>query len=127
MEYVIIVAKKGKWVRTTEIENIIIKKYKKAEKAINGDEDVLVLCLLMTEIKKKYVKKKVQLAYDVKKPSEADMMSTINGDTFFLFTKNTWIVDSSASCYITNKDTSLFNMIDINESIQGSYSIMPAT
>ena len=55
------------------------------------------------------------------------MMCTIDGDTFFLFTKNTWFGYSGASCHITNDDTDLYDITDINESIQGSSSIMPAT
>ena len=50
-------------------------------------------------------KKKVWFAEDVKQPSEAGMMCTINGNTFFSFTKNTWIGDLGASCHITNDDT----------------------
>ena len=64
---------------------------------------------------------------DVKQPSEAGMMCTINGDTSLSFTKNMWIGDSSASCHIMNNDTTSFDIIDINESIKGSSHIMPAT
>ena len=51
------------------------------------------------------------------------MMITIDGDTF---TKNTWIGDSGVSCHVTNNDTGLYDVTDINKSIQGSSSIMPA-
>ena len=64
---------------------------------------------------------------DVKQPSEACMMCTISGDTFFSFTKSMWIGDSSSLCHIMNNDTSLFNVININKLIQGSSSIMPVT
>ena len=37
----------------------------------------------MTEIKKENVKKKAWFAEDIKKPMEAGMMGTIDGDTFF--------------------------------------------
>ena len=60
-------------------------------------------------------------------PMEAGMMCTIDGDTFYLFMKNMWIEDSGASCLIMNNYTSLFNIIDINTSIQGSSGNMPAT
>ena len=63
---------------------------------------------------------------DVKQPSVAGMMCTIDGDTFFSFTNNTWIGDSDASSNTSNDDTGLLNIIDINESIQGNSSIMPA-
>ena len=65
------------------------KKFEKAERAIDGEEDDLVLCLLTSESTKECKNKKVLFAGDVKQPSEAGMMCTIDGDTFFLFTKNT--------------------------------------
>ena len=58
------------------------KKFEKGEKAIDGDENDVVLCLLMTENKKENVKK-VQFAEDVKQPSEAGMICTIHSDTFY--------------------------------------------
>ena len=59
------------------------KKFEKAERAIDGDEDDVVLCLLMSESKKNVKTKKVRIAEDVKQPLEGDMMCTIDGDTFF--------------------------------------------
>ena len=44
----------------------------------------------------------------------------------FLFTKNTWIRDSGASCCITNDDTVIYDVTNINESIQQNSGIMPA-
>ena len=105
----------------------ISKKFEKAEKAIDGDEDEVVLCLLMMACRRVSVKKKVWFAEDVKQPSKAGMMCTINVDSFYSFTKNTWNGDSGASCHITNNDTNMFDVTDINESIQGSSSIMPTT
>ena len=55
------------------------------------------------------------------------MMCTINGDIFFLLTMNTWIEDSGASCHITNDDTGLYDVTNINESIQVSSGIMLVT
>ena len=55
------------------------------------------------------------------------MMCTINGDTFFSFTKNTWIGNSGESCHIMNNDTSFYDVTDINKLIQDSYGIMSAT
>ena len=43
-------------------------------------------------------------------PSEARMMHNIDRDTFFSFTKNMWIGDSSILCHIMNDNTSLFNI-----------------
>ena len=53
-------------------------------------------------------------------------MCTIDGDTFFSFTKNTCIGDSVTSCNITNDDIGLYDITEIDESIQGSSGIMPA-
>ena len=103
------------------------KKYEKAEKAFDRDKDGLVLCLLMTENKKENVNKKAWFAEDVELPSEAGMICTIDGDTFFSFTKNAWIGDYGASCHIMYDDISLLNVININKLIQGSCGIMPAT
>ena len=76
-------------------------------------------------VKQKKEKKKVRFTEDVKQPSEAGMMCTIAGDTFFSFTKNTWIGNSGASCHITNDDKGMYDAIDIDELIQGSSGIMP--
>ena len=54
------------------------------------------------------------------------MMCTIDGNTFFSFTKNTLIRDLGASCHITNNDNGMYDVIDIDEWIQGSFDIMPA-
>ena len=94
------------------------EKFEKEEKAIDGDEDDVVSCLLMMESKQESIKKKVWFTEVVKQPSEAGMMCTIDGDTFYLFTKNTWIGDSGASCHIINNDSSMFDVIDIDESIK---------
>ena len=103
------------------------KKFEKAEKAINGDGDELVLCSLTRDSKKKSEKKKVRFANNVKQPSEAGKMCTIDGNTFHLFMKNTWIGDSGASCHITNNISGMSDVMDINKSIQGSSRVMPAT
>ena len=54
------------------------------------------------------------------------MMCTIDGDTIFSFMKNTWIGDSGASGHITKDDTGLYDVTNIDESIQGSIGILPA-
>ena len=63
------------------------------------------LCSLTTENKKENAKKKVWFVEDVKQPSEVGMMCTIGGDALYSFMRNTWIGDSSASCHITNDNT----------------------
>ena len=55
------------------------------------------------------------------------MMCTIDGNSFHMFTKNTWIGNSGTSCHITNDETGMFDVIEIQESIQGSSGTMPAT
>ena len=81
----------------------------------------------MSDSKSKENKKKnVRFAEDVKQPSEAGMMCTIDGKTFFMFTKNTWIGDLGSSCHITNDNTGHYDIIDIDELIQASSSLMPA-
>ena len=47
------------------LKNSHFKKFEKAEKAIDGDEDDLVLCSLMSESKKEIKKKKVRFMEDV--------------------------------------------------------------
>ena len=63
---------------------------------------------------------------DVKQPSGAGMLCTIDGGTFFSFTNNTWIGDSGASCHITNDNTGLYDISDIDKLIQGSSGILLA-
>ena len=86
-----------------------------------------MLCSLMKDSKKEKnsEKKKVRFTVNVKQPLEAGMICTIDSNTFHLFTKNTWIGDSSASCHITNNENGMYDIIDIDESIQGSSGIMP--
>ena len=91
------------------------EKFEKAEKAIDGDEDDMVLCSFSMESKKENVKKNVWFMDDVKQSSEAGMMCTINGDMFCSFTKNTWIGDSGASCHITNYDIGMCGITNIDE------------
>ena len=76
--------------------------------------------LLAMGLKKENVKEKDQFMEDIKQPLVAGIMCTIDRGTFFMFTKKTWIRDSNMSCHIMNNATSLFDIIDINESIQGS-------
>ena len=77
----------------------------------------MVLCSSTTENKKESVKKKIPFVENMKQPSEAGMMSTIDGDTFYSFTKNNWIKDSGASCHITNDNTGLYDITNINDMI----------
>ena len=85
-----------------------------------------MLCSLRSDDRtKENEKKKVRFTEDVRQPSETGMMCTIDGNTFFSFMKNTWTRDLGASCHITNNNTGLYDIIDIDESIQGSFGIMP--
>ena len=86
-----------------------------------------MLCSLTSDGRTNENKKKtVWFVEDVKQPSKAGMMCTIDGNTFFSFTENTWIGDLVGSCHITNDDTGLYDIINIDELIQGSSGIMPA-
>ena len=60
---------------------------------------------------------------DVKQPLEAGIMCTIDMKPFICSQK----IPGLESCHITNNDIGLYNATDINESIQGSSGIMPAT
>ena len=60
-------------------------------------------------------------------PTEAGMLCTMNGDTFYSFTKNAGSGDSGALHQITNDNTCLFDIININKLIEGSSRNMPAT
>ena len=62
-----------------------------------------------------------------KKCLETGMMCTMDGTSFHLLTKNTWIGNSGATCHITNDENGMYDITEINESIQGNSGIMPAT
>ena len=49
------------------------------------------------------------------------------GETFHSFAENMWIGNSGASCHITNNDTSLYVVIEINKVVQGSVGNMFTT
>ena len=55
------------------------------------------------------------------------MSCMIDGETFHLLTKNMKISDLDASCHITNYDTGLYDIIEINKSVKGSLGNMFAT
>ena len=103
------------------------KKFEKAVIVIERDNGDIVLCLLMMENKRESVKRKVWFVIDVRQPSKVGMMCTINGDTFYSFTKITWIGVTGASYQIANNDISMFDITDIDESTQGSSGSMPTT
>ena len=74
-------------------------------------------------------KKKVSFANDVKLkmlhadllPSmEAGMTCTINGEIFFSFTKNMWIGYLGTLCHISNDDSGLYDVTNINKHVQVS-------
>ena len=50
------------------------------------------------------------------------MMCTIYGDSFYMLTNHTWIDDSGTSCHITNDNTDMFDV----EQIDGSSENMKA-
>ena len=66
---------------------------------------------------------KVWIMENVKKPTEAGMLCTIDGETFNLFKKNTWIGDSGNSYHITKDDTDVSNITQMNEFSEGVWAI----
>ena len=50
------------------------------------------------------------------------MICMIDGKLFYTLTKNTCFVDLEASCHIANKETGMYDVTDINESINSSYN-----
>ena len=56
-------------------------------------------------------------------PTAAGMMCTIDEETF-LVTKNTWIGYLGTTYHITNNDTGLYDVTNINQLVQGSSSSM---
>ena len=58
---------------------------------------------------------------------EASIMCIINGQSSYIFTKNTWIGDLGALCHITNDDKRLYDVTNINELVKGSMGIVSAT
>ena len=80
----------------------------------------------MSENKKRN-KKKAQFAGNIKKPMKAGMLCTIDGETFHSFMKNMLISDSGVLCHIANNNTTLYNIANINELVQGSLDNMSIT
>ena len=56
-------------------------------------------------------------AEDIKQPSQAGMMCTTDRDTFF-HSQGIHGLETGASFHIINDDSGLFNIINVNESIQ---------
>ena len=55
------------------------------------------------------------------------MFCIIDGEKFHPFIKNMWIGDLGASCHISNDDTGLYNVIEINMLVQRNSGNMSAT
>ena len=62
---------------------------------------------------------------NVKKLKEVGILCNVDGKTFHLFTKNTWIIDYCDSCHITNNDTGFYGITKINELMKGRQAIFP--
>ncbi len=67
-------------------------------------------------------KKKLIIGYNSK-----SRMCNIVGQSFYPFTSRTWIVESDASCFITNDPTGIYDAKSINESIEAANGLMKAT
>ena len=109
-----------------------VEKMDKTKKTLDEKEDDLVFCITAEDSEQVQEKEKVSFAADVKliiqhaaplpTTQEMGMLCTIDGDSFYTFTKNVWIDDSGAFCYIVNNDISMFDVEAINKSVQGSSS-----
>ena len=57
---------------------------------------------------------------DLSLPSSGEtiMIYTINGESFYMFMKNTWIGDSGASCHINKNDTRINYITDFDKLVQ---------
>ena len=51
---------------------------------------------------------------------EAGMMYTFDKEAFLIFRKNAWIGDSVTFYHITNDDSGLYNITDMNKLVQES-------
>ena len=56
-----------------------------------------------------------------------DITCTVDGESFFTFTKNTQIGDAGTSRHITNNDTVMYNITGIDELLEGSSGNMKVT
>ena len=54
-------------------------------------------------------------------------MCTTNGELFFIFTKHTWIDDLGTFCHVSNNNTAIYDITDIDESMQGGTGNVKAT
>jgi len=59
--------------------------------------------------------------------NEQGMHCFINGVRYESFTKNTWIGDTGASCHLTNSLEGMFDMVEIQEEIEGSSGSISAS
>ena len=64
--------------------------------------------------------KKFELMFDSTIHIDHNHVCTINGKTFFVFTKNTWIGNTGGSCQITNYDNDMFDVKTVNETVHRS-------
>ena len=55
--------------------------------------------------------------------SETSMMCTIDGESFFMFTKHVWIEGPRASCNIADNNTGMHDVTNIKESVQAAWAI----
>ena len=90
----------------------------------NSDNEKVELALTNIddgEVQFKCFNEKVRFLQDVKLMNEENGKKlTINSESFFTFTKETWVADSGASSLITNYDSSLEDVKIINDIINGT-------
>ena len=113
-----------------------ISECRKLKKAVDKTDD-LILCIIIDKNGIERSKKGSQLCRWCKNQTlhvnlmstsqETGMMLTTDGEMFFTFIKNTLRSDSGASCQITNNDSGLYDVADINKFVQRSSGSMPTT
>ena len=73
------------------------------------------------------MKNKVWFMENVKKALDAGMLCAIGIETVHSIMNKTWIGDLGASCHILQNDTRVYDVANINESVQGSSGNISAT
>lgn len=99
----------------------------KAQRAIEDDDNSYEPDYCLSANTKSTTTKKVTFDDHVQYIKEKALVCTINGRTYPSFTKNTWIGDSGASCHITNNDSKMYDVKNIDETVSGVSGGIQAT
>ena len=119
-----------------DLKNLLMQKKKKETemaKKVVEDVDDLVLCAIIDDYEKQVQQNKemsfVNNAHANVLPStkEVGMMCTINGQSFYMFTKHATIGNLGDSSCITNDKIGMYVVTNLDKSVQGSLGSMSAT